>query len=184
MTLLAELLGVHTRARDFRVGADGEVAVARRLRTLDARRWRVLHAVPVGGGGADIDHVVIGPPGVFTLNTKHHPGATVLVVERSVLVNGRPTDYLRRSQVEGDRAARLLSAACPMPVGVRPVVVVVSHRFGVRMQPRGVAVVDARAIVRWLRRQPSTLTPDEVATIFELARRESTWRPEMRSPPG
>lgn len=34
----------------------------------------ILHSIPVGTGRGDIDHVVIGPPGVFTINTKHHPG--------------------------------------------------------------------------------------------------------------
>ncbi|MGJ9403557.1 nuclease-related domain-containing protein [Arthrobacter sp. KK5.5] len=37
-----------------------------------APEWAVLHAVPVGAGTADIDHVLIGPAGVFTLNTKDH----------------------------------------------------------------------------------------------------------------
>ncbi|MBG6212216.1 hypothetical protein RCH23_000129 [Cryobacterium sp. CAN_C3] len=36
--------------------------------------WTVLHAVPVGSGSSDIDHVVIGPAGVFTINTKNHTG--------------------------------------------------------------------------------------------------------------
>jgi len=40
-------------------------------------RWRVLHSVPLrdarGAVRGDIDHVLIGPPGVVTINTKHHP---------------------------------------------------------------------------------------------------------------
>ncbi|MDP9431276.1 MAG: NERD domain-containing protein [Actinomycetota bacterium] len=49
-----------TDERAWRIGADGEKAVAARLAEL-GDRWRVLHAVPVGERGSDIDHVVIGP---------------------------------------------------------------------------------------------------------------------------
>ena len=52
-------------------GALGEMAVGRELSKLGPE-WMVLHAVPVGSGDSDIDHVLIGPPGVFTINTKHH----------------------------------------------------------------------------------------------------------------
>ena len=75
-TLLARVLGVHTDERAWRIGADGEEAVAARLAKLGGH-WRVLHAVPVGDRGSDIDHVVIGPAVVFTINSKHHPHASV-----------------------------------------------------------------------------------------------------------
>ena len=38
--------------------------------TQVGRKWHVIHSVP-SEKGADIDHVVIGPAGVFTLNTKN-----------------------------------------------------------------------------------------------------------------
>ncbi|MFF2300083.1 nuclease-related domain-containing protein [Arthrobacter sp. NPDC058127] len=59
-------------------GALGEVAVGRILERLGPE-WTVLHAVPVGAGTSDIDHVLIGPSGVFTLNTKNHTGQSVWV---------------------------------------------------------------------------------------------------------
>ena len=69
MNFASRVLGVKTDERAWRVGAKGEEKVASELAKLDAR-WRVLHAVEVGENGSDIDHVVIGPPGVFTLNAK------------------------------------------------------------------------------------------------------------------
>lgn len=55
----------------------------------------MLHAVEVGQNGSDIHHIVIGPPGVITLNAKRHPGGKAWVGERMVTVNGQKTDYLR-----------------------------------------------------------------------------------------
>lgn len=178
-TAIARLLAVHTEERGYRIGAAGEEAVARHLRKLDAR-WHVVHSVPVGRRGADIDHVVIGPTGVFTLNTKHHPGGRVGVRRETVTVNGRRTDYLGKARFEAARASRLLAAACGCPVPVRPVLVVLAARLDVRRPPADVAVVEAKTLVRWLGRQPAALAPEEVARIFGAARRDTTWR----MPPG
>ena len=51
------------------------------------RRWRVAWTASptvgacsmqyLGEKGSDIDHVIIGPGGVFTLNTKNHTGGNV-----------------------------------------------------------------------------------------------------------
>lgn len=75
---VARLLGVRAEERAWRIGAAGEQAVAEQLAKLGPE-WRVLHAVRVGERGADIDHVAVGPPGVFTINAKHHPNSSVWV---------------------------------------------------------------------------------------------------------
>jgi hypothetical protein len=184
-TAIARLLNVHTQESAFRTGAEGEVLVARRLASLGSD-WRVLHAVPVGGNGSDIDHVVIGPAGVFTLNTKNHAGKAVRVAERSILVNGQRTDYLAKSRFEAQRSSRLLSSACGFAVTVVPVIVVITSQLTVRRNPSGVHVVGRKHIRRWLRHQPPQLTTQMVEEIFDHARRPGTWTPPSkgRRPPG
>lgn len=179
-TWLCRLLGVRTEEGAFRIGAQGESAVAARLATLDGSRWRVIHSVPVGRDRSDIDHVVIGPPGVFTVNTKHHPGGLVWVGGPRVTVNGRSTWYVRNARFEAGRASRLLTAACGFPVPVRAVIAVVGARLVVRRQPGGADVVDARALAGWLCRLAPQLGPGAVAAVFESARRASTWCPPAR----
>ena len=78
-TLLARAIGFNTDERSWRIGADGEEKVAARLAKVARKdpRWRFLHAIPVGDRGSDIDHLVIGPGGIFTVNAKHHPGASI-----------------------------------------------------------------------------------------------------------
>jgi Nuclease-related domain len=118
LNLLARVLGVKTPERAWRVGAKGEARVAGELARLPAD-WRVLHAVEVGERGSDIDHVVIGPAGVFTLNTKRHPGGNVWVNARLLMVNGQRTSYLRNSTHEAGRTTRLLTKACGRRDSVR-----------------------------------------------------------------
>lgn len=74
-------------------GALGEIAVGRVLAGLGPD-WLVLHAVPVGTGSADIDHVLVGPAGVFTINTKNHPGQPVWVAGKTLMVGGKKTRHL------------------------------------------------------------------------------------------
>ncbi|MEJ5914378.1 nuclease-related domain-containing protein [Pseudokineococcus sp. 1T1Z-3] len=180
-TFVARLLGRHTEERAWRIGADGEEAVAAQLARLD-RRWRVLHAVLVGERDSDIDHVVVGPGGVFTINTKNHPRARVWVGGSTVLVNGQRTRYVRNSRHEARRAARLLAAAGAGPVEVAGVVALVGVRGGltIRSQPGDVTVTSRRELAGWLIAQPQRLTDDEVARVYDVARRSSTWvRPRV-----
>lgn len=172
---LGRMLGIKTEERAWRVGADGEQEVARRLARL-GDSWRVIHSVVLNDSGTDIDHVVIGPGGVYTLNTKNHLGCTVTLYDRMILVNGQKTNHLSKSRAEGIRATRRLSDACGFPVQVAPVVVVMCSDFRVRGRPSEVHVVKRKEIRRWLQRRPIVLDPDAVSRIYELARRESTWR--------
>lgn len=178
-TAFARALRVHTEERAWRVGADGEEEVARRLRKLPDG-WHVIHAVPVGDRHSDIDHVAIGPAGVFALKTKNHSRAKVWVAERAFLVSGRRTDYLRNARHEAARAARLLSAACGIEVCVEPVIVVLAAELTIKSPPDRVHVVARRKIARWLARRPARLTSDEVVRIYEQARRSTVWQPERR----
>jgi len=69
-------------------GAAGEEATARALALLPSE-WTVLHDVRwPGRPKANIDHVVIGPGGVFVIDSKHWSG-TVAVADGVLRQNGR-----------------------------------------------------------------------------------------------
>jgi len=126
-TGLQRFFGVSPFGRDaepWHVGALGELDVARRLGGLGPG-WYVLHAVPVGTGSGDLDHVVIGSAGVFTINTKHHRGQNVWVGGRRILVNGQRTDHLRNAKHKAKRTSQLLSVAARSLIDVTPIVAVV-----------------------------------------------------------
>ena len=134
------------------------------------------HAVPVGNRGSDIDHLVIGPGGVFTLNTKHHPRARVWVGEQQIRVTGQPTHYIRNSLHEAERASRLLSSAVGRDIHVIPVLVFTgSSELSMKRQPMDVHVTHRNRLGRWLTRQRSSLDSASIDRIYAVARRESTW---------
>jgi hypothetical protein len=155
-TLLARALGVRNDERAWRIGADGEEKVATQLEKVLRKdlRWHILHAVPVGERGSDIDHVVIGPGGVFTINAKHHPGAKIWVGGDTFMVNGQRQPYIRNSRHEAKRAADV----------------------AVKKAPDDVFVVPRAQVARWLRRSPEVLAADAIEAIFATARRSTTWQ--------
>ena len=140
----------------------------------------MLHAVPVGDRGSDIDHVVIGPAGVFTINAKHHRGASISVGGDTCMVNGHRQPYVRNSRHEAQRASRLLTAACGLPVTVTGLTAVMGAQEGytIREQPPGgdVHVLTRCEVDRWLRnRETGVLSQKEALVVYDAARRSTAW---------
>lgn len=174
-------------------GLMGEELVGKELAKLgDA--WTVIHGVRVGPK-ADVDHVVLGPAGVFCLNTKRLDyDSNVVVTARQFRVNGYSRDYYPKAVKEASRVQVRLQAATGWVVAVRPVLVVCNVNKGnvrFRVQPNDVAVVLRRHIVHWLRSQSTTLTAEQSSLLRRKARHPSTWDPSktneildvMPSPP-
>lgn len=161
-------------SRPWVQGAEGELVVGGILDRLGPE-WTVLHSVPVGAGAADIDHVLVGPAGVFTLNTKNHAGRDVWLGERMLLAAGQRTHHLRHARHEAARAAKRLGAAVGEPVHVTPMIVLVAKELTVRQRPAGVEVLTDQKLLRWLRRRRAVLTADQVARLEDAAVRPGTW---------
>ena len=178
-TALARVLGVHTDERAWRIGADGEEKVAAQLAKVAKKdpRWRFLHAIPVGDRGSDIDHLIIGPGGVFTVNAKNHPKAKIWVGGNTFMVNGHKQPYIRNSRYEAARAAKLLTAACGFPVHVEGLIVTVNaDDVVIKSQPDGVYVTWRNNLAKWLLSHGDIHTPETIDAIYEAARRSTTWR--------
>lgn len=172
----ARLFDVKTQERAWRVGAKGEEIVGNRLEELESRGWYILHSIPVGNKGSDIDHVAIGPGGVFTFNTKRHPNAKIWIGKHQIRVNGTPTDYLRNSRFEATRASKKLSAALGLPVDVTPCIVLSgAPAITVKQKPEDVMVVTSQDVPRMFKRRRAVLTAQDVAAIYAVARRSDTW---------
>ena len=164
------------------LGAVGEIRVAQLLTRLGPE-WTVLHAVPVGDGTSDIDHVLIGPAGVVTVNTKNHGTKRVWVAGKAFLVAGQKTQYIRNSEHEAKRAAKLLTAAVGRPVTASAMIVVVDPKqLVVREKPASVAVVTSSGMLRALRGQAKrgpVLPAADLEALRAAAIEPGTWH---RSP--
>jgi Nuclease-related domain len=166
------------------IGALGERAVGAMLDRLGPD-WIVLHSIPVGDGESDIDHLAIGPGGVFTIDTKKHAQKQVVVAGDTFMVAGQRQPYIRASGLEARRVTIALGSALPPGVEVIPVIAVLdSAGLTVRDQPESVAVVDARALVTWLCGRTPKLDPSQVQEIAVLAAHPESWHSAAESTHG
>jgi hypothetical protein len=170
---LARLLGVRTDERAWREGATGERAVGWWLGRLP-EGWFVFHDVPLGHRGVNIDDVVIGPGGVFTVNTKHLFGE-IVVYRRSITHDGSRTDYLSKASTEARRAARLLSKAIGRTVRVRGVLAILADEWTIVDEPPDVLVRGPRGAKNLMLNQPPILRPSDVIVLAAAASRPETW---------
>jgi len=160
-------------------GVIGERRIADLLREL-GEGWTVLHSVPVGKGTSDIDHVVIGPSGVFTINTKYSPNKDVWASGLGMYVGGFKQQYIRNSVGEARRASELLSNTSRLTVPVTGVLAFVDVKNltikttpGEDDGPEIKIVRDVRLLAA-LRGQ-QVFSEEQVAAIVGAAVRPETW---------
>jgi nuclease-like protein len=152
--------------------------VGTRLDRLTAYAWHVLHNVPMGRQGDVIEHLLIGPGGVYTVTARSHPGSTVVVDTHVVRVDGRATSYVRDARLEARRARALLADAVGSQVVVRPVVVIEEAGaldLAPTTMPDDVLVLDGADVPGLFPRVPARLSADLIDRLAAAARARSTW---------
>jgi hypothetical protein len=166
-----------TDGRLWYAAASGEIAVAAALSALPAG-WQVFHGLPVGMSGSDVNHLVVGPAGIFTIKTKRPGSRAVRVTGQYMTVGRRQKAYIPVTEWEADRVTDLLRIRMPMIAPVRPVIALVGTRaIRVRKQPRQVWVVAAEHLVTLLTTQPPALTVPEALELAAYIDRPASWHP-------
>ena len=172
---LALVFRVHTDERAWRLGAVGEKRVARQLSRLPAS-WKVIHSIEYGKNGSDIDHLVIGPGGVFTINSKNHLNSKVVIYPYAMYVGGRKQPYIPKAINEAKIASACLSKALNEPVATSPILVIMSRDLKLKGRPDAVNIVFRKNLVRWLKRRTPRLSEAQIARLFTAARNPATWQ--------
>jgi len=94
----------------WRQGAAGERRTARLLAPLERHGWAVLHDLAVPGSRANLDHLAIGPGGVFVIDSKQYRGRLQLDPSGRLWHGRYPlTPALRAVEFEADQVARVLA---------------------------------------------------------------------------
>jgi Nuclease-related domain len=142
--------------------------------------WFVMHAPDIDELGSDepsidplaIDHLAIGPAGVFMVYMQHRPGAKVWVSERTLTIDGRESELLRQARFAARRASGLLSDELSCGIIVQSVIVLIDAAT-VQMisHPADVHVRDQHDLRDWMCRQPGRLEPAVVRAIYDRYQR-------------
>lgn len=140
-------------------GALGEEITARALAALPEDDWAVLHDVRWPGRRyANVDHVAIGPPGVFVIDSKNWSGR-VSVKEHVLRQNGRSRETAVAGAADAGLAVAQLVTSVPADK-VHPVLCFVSGQ-DLSGWARDVMVCGTDNVVAMLRSRPAVLTPEE-----------------------
>jgi hypothetical protein len=153
----------------WRRGAEGERRTARLLDPLERHGWAVLHDLAVPGSRANIDHLVIGPGGVFVIDSKHYRGRLQLDGSGRLWHGRYPlAPALHAVSFEADQAAQVLTDS---DVVVVPIMAVHGTQISQgKVVMDGVPVVAARRLPSMLRQLPAVLGPERVAVLADQAR--------------
>jgi hypothetical protein len=159
------------RLRAIRLGIEGERVVGQYLDRMRGAGYRVFHDVVAEG--FNLDHILVGPAGVFTIETKtiSKParGDARVSYDGAVLrVAGFEPD--RDPIVQAKAQARWLSAlitdSTERRVFVRPVVVFPGwYVDAAEDSRREVWVLEPKALPAFIEREPERLNKEEVALM-------------------
>ena len=163
--------------RELRLGRTGERAVGQYLEEqLRPAGFQVLHDIP--GEGFNLDHVVVGPTGVFCIETKTRskPVKGIHAVQydgEKVTVNGFPPerDPIIQAKAEAHWLHELLESSTGKKFPVQPIVAFPGW-FVEKMPERAeVWVLNEKVVPTFIQNAKTVIAPADVSLItFHLKR--------------
>lgn len=163
------------RIAQIKLGRDGERVVAQYLEWFRSSNFFVFHDVP--SGDANVDHVLIGPQGVFTVETKTHSKpmrgeCKVTVKDGVVRANGAVLD--RNPIVQAKAQANWMRNFLAESQFNAPVWPVVAFP-GWFVEPfdtkaAGAWVLEPKALSKYIEREPERLSREQVQAMASALR--------------
>jgi len=178
---MALILGVFSLWHWFRIkpqlnalvqGMRGEREVGRMLDGLRSLGYTVFHDIP--GDGFNIDHALIGPGGIFAVETKtwSKPDGRRAEVDydgKRVLVDGHAPerDPVAQAEAVGDHLRDILKRMTDREIAVRPVLLFPG--WWTNPQPRNarVWVLHPKALRSFLSNESVKLSREDVALFVD-----------------
>jgi len=156
--------------------AQAEIVVGDILARLPAG-YRVYHSLPLRHTAFWVDHLVLGPGGIFVLSAKTHWDRDLAGSLRTIMIGDQPVPYLRDAAFEAAQMADRLAAAMPTDTVVHPVIVLVDpHKILLTRQSASVTVIDSARLRRWLVARPAVWTTQQQAAVSAFIDDPATWQ--------
>jgi len=184
VAVLAVIADVVRRARKsssvtaWQKSSAAERRTERQLKSLEKNGYLVLHAraVPYDDEGVSdgrIDHLVIGPTGVYAIDSeKWDKRLPVRTLSHRKLFHGpfNKKERLDEARWEADQASRMIEERVGFEVPVQPSVAIYGPSIPWKvMRVRDVDVYAGNRARAYFRRRPKILTETDVQRIFKAA---------------
>lgn len=169
------------KIRSYRRGYLGEVYVGQTLQELVAHGYAIFHDID-GGAGGNIDHAVVGPGGIFAIETKTRgkPLDQKAVIEydgQELMINGtNASQWLGRHPIDQSKtAARIFHDQILNCSGkkfyVQPVLLFPGWWVKEQKEMQDVWVLTPERFVQRLRTINQKMTEDQVGLVIHNLRR-------------
>lgn len=149
----------------------------RRLKVLQPAGYLALNARTIPSTRSVIDHVVIGPAGVFTIDSQHLDRRLPLLAKGGMLYHG-PNSMEKRldhAQEEANQAAALIGAELGYKIKAKPAMVIYGPSIPwVIMTLKGIDVFEGSRVGTYFRKQTKAapgkhLDASQIAVIYAAA---------------
>lgn len=160
---------------NYQRGAIGEQRTAAVLAPLVRQGWVIIH--DISRAGSNLDHVLVGPGGVFVLDTKNYRGTASVSGDVLTVVyeDGRAPGYrgdglASVARGQGAYLSSLIRERSPLRIWVTAAVVLWTdfpqgHADGHKM-----TYLHGDRLTEWLLDQPARLNANQIAEIAEVLR--------------
>jgi hypothetical protein len=155
------MVGFDVHSLRWAWGAIGEEWTAKELARLPAYEWRVYHDVRNGRG--NWDHIVVGPAGVFAIDSKNF--AQPVTVTDAGLESGRIHCSARTARGSAVRLKELIEQRAGVTVWVQPVFSVWGELRDGFDERDGVVYAPGRAVADVILARPNRLSRDQQTRI-------------------
>ncbi|APV51647.1 hypothetical protein BWI17_19285 [Betaproteobacteria bacterium GR16-43] len=174
--------------RNLKLAADGEKVVGQYLDRLRSEGYEILHDIPADG--FNVDHLVIGPAGIFTIETKtwrkpRRGDARVHFDGKNLLVGGHvpQRDPVAQARAQASWVARELEESTGRSYRVRPVVLFpgwwVEAAAGAQ---KDMWVLEPKALPGFLANEPRRLELEQIRMAsYHMSRYVRTFLPTLAS---
>ncbi|MCP2365672.1 hypothetical protein HD597_012692 [Nonomuraea thailandensis] len=177
--VIAAILEAVYRARsNSSVPAWRRTSVAERrteaqLRRLERSGYRTLHARAIPGSEAQIDHLVVGPTGVYAVDSEKWDRRLPVRVQMGKKLFHGPFDMkprLTEAKWEATQASELISKSFGREISVVPSLAIYGPPVPWKiMNIRGVDVYQGDRARKWITKRERALTTAEIDRIYDIA---------------
>jgi len=168
---LNRLYNHYTLAKKYRLGYEGEVAVGQKLTELISKGYFVFHDLIADQ--FNIDHILVGPAGVYAIETKarRKSDKTKVPDHHKVEYNGSElrfpdwveTKPINQAMIQAKWLASWLTSATGESVAVKPVIVLPG--WYVKLTGKSNVLVINEKTFEAMLKTPATLTLEQIKRI-------------------
>ncbi|HEY1236636.1 MAG TPA: nuclease-related domain-containing protein [Candidatus Binatia bacterium] len=159
---------VRREVRALRLERDGEKDVGQKLELLRKKGYEILHDII--GNGFNLDHVLIGPAGIFTVETKTHSkpvkgNPSILFDGDKIIVGGLEPERnpVVQAKAQASWLRELLAESTGRKFEVRPVIVYPGWFVENRSADRNrIWVLNPKGLSTFLDHEPMRLKPEDI----------------------